>query len=116
MTVYALILLNIHSPELFEQYKAAVAPLMGKFEGTLLAADTAPTVIEAGKGSSSEGAGVWPYNHSIITSFPSKEAIERWYWDPAYQEAAKYRWQAAESWLLILKENPARQQQAAADK
>ncbi|MBQ1070126.1 DUF1330 domain-containing protein, partial [Micromonospora sp. D75] len=52
MTVYALAQLTIHDRARYDRYAAAFPPVLARYGGRLLAADTSPRVVE----------GEWPHH------------------------------------------------------
>jgi uncharacterized protein (DUF1330 family) len=48
--------------------------------------------------------GEWPWTRTVLLRFPSKEAFDRWYGSPEYQEIARTRWAAATANLILVEE------------
>ena len=80
----------IHDPEGMKAYGKAAAAAMGG--ATILAVDTAPTVIE----------GAWHGDQTVVLEFASVDAARRWYESEAYQKAAKLRQAAADCNAVIV--------------
>lgn len=94
MTVYLIILINVHDREEYDIYVKGFLGVLSKSEGKILAVSEAPTVIE----------GPWPYARNIIMQFPSEDAVNLWYKSPAYQELVQHRWKAATSIIAMIPE------------
>ncbi|KAF3770986.1 DUF1330-domain-containing protein [Cryphonectria parasitica EP155] len=93
MTVYAVVLLKIHDRERYQIYQDGVMPSITKNGGKIVAFDEDPKVIE----------GDWPYNRSLVLSFPSAEDLNNWYTAPEYQALVPHRWQASTGQLAVLR-------------
>jgi len=93
MTVYAVVLLNVTKPAGMELYARGFMDIFTKYEGEILARDLSPTVLE----------GDWPYDVSVLISFPSAEALDLWYRSPDYQALAQHRFNASTARLAILR-------------
>ena len=87
---YVILTEAIHDPEGVKAYGKAAAAAMGG--ATILAVDTAPTVIE----------GAWHGDQTVVLEFASVDAARRWYESEAYQKAAKLRQAAADCNAVIV--------------
>jgi uncharacterized protein (DUF1330 family) len=94
MTVYAIFLIsNITADgEGYAKYGDGWMDIFSKYEGHLLAVTESPTVLE----------GDWPFQRNILMSFPSAEAMDRWYKSPEYQAQAQHRYAASTSQAVLL--------------
>jgi uncharacterized protein (DUF1330 family) len=81
MTVYAVAQITITDREAYNRYQSRFMDVFARFDGTLLAADEQPSVLE----------GTWPHQKIILMSFPTDAAFRAWHNSPAYQEISKDR-------------------------
>jgi uncharacterized protein (DUF1330 family) len=81
MTVYVINNMTIHDREQYKTYLHAFMPVFQKYEGTVLAAQSGLVPLE----------GSWPFDRTVLLSFPSREAAHRWAQSPEYQAIAKHR-------------------------
>lgn len=91
MTVYALAQLTIHDPVAYGQYLDEFMHVFRQFDGTLLAVDPAPEVIE----------GQWIHEKIVLMSFPCKEAFDAWATSPQYQHIAADRLRGTSGVVLL---------------
>ena len=92
MTVYVINNMTIHDRAKYDTYLRAFMPVFKKYEGRVLAVQDAPQPRE----------GSWPYDRTILLSFPSREALDRWSQSPEYQEIAKHRHAGTTSNVVVL--------------
>jgi uncharacterized protein (DUF1330 family) len=92
MPVYFVAQVDVHDRASYERYmqQAATAPAPAGMK--LLAIDDRPTLLE----------GKWHGPRTVILEFPSEEAFRSWYDSPAYQAAAKLRWEATTSNAAVI--------------
>lgn len=81
MTVYIINNMTIHDRDEYKTYSHLFMPVFQKYEGSILAAQSGLVPLE----------GTWPYDRTVLLSFPSKEAADCWAQSPEYQEIAKHR-------------------------
>ncbi len=93
MSVYALAQITITDREAYNRYQSRFMEVFQRFDGKLLAADEAPTVLE----------GAWPHQKIILMSFPSEAAFRAWSASPAYQEISKDRLAGSHGVVLLAK-------------
>ncbi|GLE54269.1 DUF1330 domain-containing protein [Mycobacterium montefiorense] len=87
---YVILTEAIKDPAGMKAYgKAAGSAMSG---ATILAVDTAPTVIE----------GNWHGDQTVVLEFESVDAARAWYESEGYQQAAKLRQAAADCNAVIL--------------
>ena len=67
------------------------------FNGEVLAVRDKPVPAE----------GVWPYDRTVLLSFPSAEEARRWWDSPAYREIARHRLNGTSSNVVVLDGFPA---------
>ena len=87
MSYYLVLNYDVHDAETFEKYVPAAMPSIISHGVKVLAADREPNDVE---GQSKQSL--------VLLEFESKEAAERWYHSPEYQEAAKLRKDSTEGW------------------
>ncbi len=92
MTIYATALIDIRDREAYGRYEAGFMDIFARYDGTLLAVDEAPDVRE----------GEWPHTRTVLISFPSKAAFDRWYDSEDYQALAQHRFAASSAHLAVL--------------
>lgn len=85
MSYYFVAGISISDENMYRKYLERAGEVFSKFNGTYLAVDSEPEVIE----------GTWDYNRSVLIRFDSKEDFEAWYRSEEYQEILKYRLQAS---------------------
>ena len=91
MPAYAIFIREkLRDPEVMEKYNAKAGPSLGGHPAKVLAAYGA---IEAPEGAPSEGV--------VLLEFPTMAAAKEWYDGPAYREARKLRFQAADYRVLF---------------
>ena len=93
MTAYVLAQISIHDRERYQRYVAGFAPILQKYEGRLLAADEAPTVLE----------GRSDREKVVLMSFPDAEAARRFHESPDYRRIAVDRNAGADAVVLLVK-------------
>jgi len=81
MTVYIINNMTVHDRDQYQAYLRGFMPVFAQYGGTVLAAHDDPVPTE----------GEWPYQRTILLSFPSHELAERWAASPEYQQIATHR-------------------------
>jgi uncharacterized protein (DUF1330 family) len=92
MAVYIVNNMTIHDRAAYETYRRGFMDVFRKFNGEVLAVADAPEPVE----------GEWPYDRTVILSFPSREDALRWSQSPEYQEIAKHRLAGTKSNVVML--------------
>jgi uncharacterized protein (DUF1330 family) len=92
MAVYIINNMTIHDGDAYKTYVRGFMPVFQKYGGTVLAAQNAPAPFE----------GTWPYDRTVLLSFPTREAAESWSRSPEYQEIAKHPRAGAVSNVVLL--------------
>ena len=94
MSVSMIGAIDIHNPEGYKSYRAAVpealAPYLDGVE--FLSGDDNPLVLE----------GAQPTNHLFINKFPSIEVVKEFYHSKPYQKAMRYRRDSATTKFILL--------------
>jgi uncharacterized protein (DUF1330 family) len=81
MTVYVINNMTVHDRDEYKTYLRAFMPVFEGYAGTVLAAQNAPVPLE----------GNWPFDRTVLLSFPSMAAASRWVQSQEYQRIAKHR-------------------------
>lgn len=92
MTVYIMNSMTIHDRAEYDRYLKAFMPVFRKFNGSVLAAQDRPVAVE----------GSWPYDRTILLSFPSREDAQRWIDSPDYQAIVGHRHAGTHSNVVML--------------
>jgi len=93
MTVYVVAQITITDRTAYDRYQSRFMDIFKRFEGTLLAADESPIVVE----------GTWDRQKIIMMSFPTEPAFRAWMQSPAYQEISKDRRAGSNGVVLLAK-------------
>jgi uncharacterized protein (DUF1330 family) len=81
MTAYFVAQIRIDDVAEYQKYLDRSDDVFARFNGTYLAVDAAPTVLE----------GTWPYSRAVIIRFPDEADLLAWYRSPDYQEILAHR-------------------------
>jgi uncharacterized protein (DUF1330 family) len=81
MAVYIINNMTMRDREAYQAYLRGFMPVFRKYGGTVLAAQDDPVPVE----------GEWPYQRTVLLSFPSRELAQMWASSPEYQEIAEHR-------------------------
>ena len=81
MTTYVTAQINIQDREKYALYEQGFMEIFVRYEGKMLAVDEAPEVWE----------GQWSCTRTVLTEFPSAQAVKAWYNSPEYQQLATHR-------------------------
>jgi uncharacterized protein (DUF1330 family) len=93
MTVYVIAQLKFTDRASYDRYQSAFPEVFRRFNGTLLAADEKPQVLE----------GDWTRDKVVLISFPDAPSREAWANSPEYEEIAKYRRAGADAIVLTVR-------------
>ncbi len=93
MTVYAVALVDIHDRDQYGHYEAGFMEIFSKYQGTLLAVDEAPALLE----------GEWPWTRTVLLEFPDEEKLRAWYDSEEYQALAQHRFAGAQASIAVVK-------------
>jgi len=91
MQVYIVNAYNIHDFETYKKYPPLVAPLLVKYGAKILAMDMHPKAFE----------GI-AKTMNVIIEFPSEEAVDKFYNDPAYQSIIGLRQRSTSNTTMIM--------------
>ena len=91
MPVYVVNAYNIHDFEMFKNYPPQVRPLFIKYGAKVLAMETNPKALE----------GV-PKTMNAIIEFPTEDAVNNFYNDPAYQSIIHFRLNSTSDCTMII--------------
>lgn len=96
MSVYATVLINIHTSSTYDLYTAGWLDIWKKHSngGEVIAVDDNPIVVE----------GKWPSFRTVIMRFPSESAFHAWYQSPEYQDLVKHRHAASTGSFALIRE------------
>ena len=92
MSVYVIIDLDVHDPEVFAEYVAKVGPLITQYGGKVVAMDPQPELYE----------GDWAPSLVVILEFETRAAVRAFYDAPEYHPVRAIRISAATSNGLIV--------------
>ena len=93
MTVYAIAQLRFTDRVAYDRYQARFMDVFRRHQGTLLAADESPQLVE----------GQWDRDKVVLMSFPDEAAFRLWSESPDYQEISKDRHAGADTVVLLAK-------------
>ena len=93
MTVYAIAQLRFTDRAAYDRYQIRFMDIFRRYQGTLLAADESPQLIE----------GKWDRDKVVLMSFPDEAAFRLWSESPEYQEISKDRRAGADTVVLLAK-------------
>ena len=91
MAVYITVNLDIVDRAIYDEYVAAVIPLLEKHNAEIAAADYMAKTLEG-----------TPRDVCVILRFPSEAAAMDWYTDPDYELLKKMRFSATDNATLML--------------
>lgn len=92
MSVYVLAQLSIHDRDTYDRYASRFLDVLSRYDGHLLAADEAPTVLE----------GPWDHQKVVLLEFPGREEMEAWSGSTEYLDIAKDRLAATTGCVLLV--------------
>ena len=93
MTVYTIAQLKFTDLASYRRYQRAFPAVFRRFNGTLLAADETPAVIE----------GDWNRDKVVVLAFPDEVSARAFQDDPEYQAIARDRKAGADAIVLMVK-------------
>jgi uncharacterized protein (DUF1330 family) len=92
MSVYKIVDVNVRDPEVYEEYKRGVAPLIEKHGGEYLARGGDFEVVE----------GDWKPTRLVLFRFPDRASVKALYEDPEYQELKSLRHRVADTRIVVV--------------
>lgn len=93
MAVYVVAQLSFKDPESYDRYQRKFFDVFRKFDGTFLAADESPQVLE----------GTWERDKIVMMSFPDEASCRAFRESPEYREIAVDRNRGADGIVLLVK-------------
>lgn len=93
MTHYLIAQIDIVDRETYAKYEAGFMEIFAKYNGTMLAVDEAPKLLE----------GSWPYTRTVLISFPSESQALDWYQSDEYQALAQHRFASSSANVVTIK-------------
>ena len=91
MSAYVIAEIDVHNPELFEEYRKLVPATIAKYGGKYL--------VRGGATDSKEGG--WRPARLVVLEFPSMEQAKKWYHSPEYAPALAIRLKAANGKMIL---------------
>jgi uncharacterized protein (DUF1330 family) len=92
MTVYVMAQLKFKDRAAYDRYQAGFGTVFREFQGTVLAADSSPVVVE----------GSWDADKVVLLSFPDKASYQLWADSPGYRKISIDRTAGADCTVLLL--------------
>lgn len=92
MACYVIAHINVTNPEGFKAYQAKVPGIIAQYGGTYL--------VRGGHATDMENE--MPYPRHVVVQWPDREAAERFYHSPEYQEILPLRLDNSEGVLSIV--------------
>ena len=92
MAVYIINNMTIHDRAAYDRYVRAFMDVFARFAGRVLAVQDAPMPVE----------GTWPYDRTVLLSFPTRDEALRWANSPEYRQIAEDRHAGTTSNVVIL--------------
>ena len=92
MTAYVIIQVDIHNPQLFDEYKQNVPKIVEAYGGKYLTRGGQFEVL----------AGEWPTERTVLLSFPSVRAAKDWYYSPEFRGPKAMRDEAAKVNVFVI--------------
>lgn len=93
MSYYFLARIKIHDTAEYQRYIDGSEAVFSKYNGTYLAVDTDPEVIE----------GEFMHSRAVLIRFEQKKDFEAWYYSDDYQRILKHRLKAADCDTILIK-------------
>ena len=92
MPALVLVEVEIHNPELYEEYKKLSLPAVEAFGGKFIVRGAQTESLE----------GEWVPQRLVILEFPSVEKAKEWYNSEQYTTAKNIRFQASKGKMLVV--------------
>jgi uncharacterized protein (DUF1330 family) len=93
MTHYVIAQINIDDREAYAKYEAGFMEIFAKYEGSMLAVDEAPKLLE----------GSWPHTRTVLIAFDCEAQALDWYQSDEYQALAQHRFKSSRANVSIIK-------------
>jgi uncharacterized protein (DUF1330 family) len=98
MAVYIINNMTIHDRAEYDTYVRGFMDVFAKYNGQVLAVQDTPKPTE----------GTWPYDRTVLLSFPTRDDATKWATSPEYRAIAKHRRAGTTSNVVILDGLPSR--------
>jgi len=95
MSAYFIASIRIHDEQEYSKYLEQVDSLFSEYNGTYLAVDDNPCILE----------GKWNYSKVVLIRFPSESDLRKWYESDEYQKILKHRLSGAQCDTLLVHGN-----------
>ena len=92
MSAFVLVEVDIHDPEVYEEYKKLTPGSIEPYGGKFVIRGNPVQVME----------GEWKHDRLVLLEFPNKEAALEWYNSEAYQKAKNIRQKASSANFFIV--------------
>lgn len=92
MRAFVIVEINIHDPEIYEEYKKLTPASIAEFDGKF--------VVRGGRTVSLEGD--WKPQRIVVSEFPSVERAQEWWNSEGYKKAKKLRHDSADTKMIIV--------------
>ncbi len=92
MVAYVVVQEIVENEAKFSEYREKVMPILEQQGGRFLVRGGNMKVVE----------GEWPYPRLVILEFPTREAVDTWYYSPEYQAILPLRLQGCKSNLIVV--------------
>ncbi|MFT5561998.1 MAG: hypothetical protein ACJA0W_002983 [Candidatus Azotimanducaceae bacterium] len=93
MTHYMIAQIDIVDRESYAKYEAGFMEIFARYDGTMLAVDEDPKLLEGG----------WPYTRTVLIAFPSEVQALDWYQSDEYQALAQHRFASSGANISLIK-------------
>lgn len=84
--------IRVNDPDSYDNYKKGVAPLIAKHGGEYL--------VRGGQCETLEGD--WTPGRLVVVRFPTRDGVEAFFDDPAYQDLKRLRQRTADSRIVVV--------------
>lgn len=92
MSVYFIANIRINDADEYKKYIAGSAKVFERYNGKYITVDHNPTILE----------GNWNYSRLVMIEFPSRDALDAWYYSDEYQKILRHRLKAADCNTIIV--------------
>ncbi len=92
MSAYVVVLVNVHDPVAYEDYRKGVPATLALYDGKYLARGGAVEILE----------GDWKPERFVILEFPSVERAKQWWSSPEYRAIVGIRYDNATSQMIVV--------------
>jgi uncharacterized protein (DUF1330 family) len=90
MTAFVIVEIEVHDPEIYENYKSLVPASVEAYGGRFIARGGATESLE----------GDWAPERIVVLEFPSLERARQWWASPEYSDAKAIRTRAAQTRMI----------------